>query len=216
MPLTVTFDFTTLSASVPAGAFMKSNRGQKVYVDTRSNGTATALPAGAGISIKLKPQGQRDLDNIVVPATFALASGETTKYLGLVDAFTTATKTLLSIGDAVATNDATAKTCDAVILYRTSSGTAWADAEESATFQIELQSAINLPDDAEPTALPTANAWLTARAVRFDIAQTLSDAARIQALTNQGITFTSSGYLRLVNSAGDVFHIGLNTGEPPA
>ena len=29
-------------------------------------------------------------------------------------------------------------------------------------------------------------------------------------------TITSLGYLRLVNSAGDVFHIGLNTGEPPA
>lgn len=28
-------------------------------------------------------------------------------------------------------------------------------------------------------------------------------------------TITESGYLRLVNAAGDVFHIGLNTGEPP-
>lgn len=29
-------------------------------------------------------------------------------------------------------------------------------------------------------------------------------------------TITSLGYLRLVNSSGDVFHIGLNTGEPPS
>jgi len=29
-------------------------------------------------------------------------------------------------------------------------------------------------------------------------------------------TITSAGYLRLVNSSGDVFHVGLNTGEPPA
>lgn len=29
-------------------------------------------------------------------------------------------------------------------------------------------------------------------------------------------SITTNGYLRLVNSAGDVFHLGLNTGEPPA
>lgn len=29
-------------------------------------------------------------------------------------------------------------------------------------------------------------------------------------------TITAAGYLRLVNSAGTIFHIGLNTGEPPA
>ena len=29
-------------------------------------------------------------------------------------------------------------------------------------------------------------------------------------------SITSLGYLRLVNSSGDVFHIGLNTGEPPS
>jgi len=29
-------------------------------------------------------------------------------------------------------------------------------------------------------------------------------------------SITASGYLRLVNTSGTVFHIGLNTGEPPA
>jgi hypothetical protein len=29
-------------------------------------------------------------------------------------------------------------------------------------------------------------------------------------------TITATGYLRLVNSSGDIFHVGLNTGEPPA
>jgi hypothetical protein len=47
------------------------------------------------------------------------------------------------------------------------------------------------------------NAWI----------RTADSAPDFQAFTT---SITSLGYLRLVNSEGTVFHIGLNTGEPPA
>lgn len=161
MPLTVQFDFTTLVATVPSDAFLKSNRNQVVYVVTKNDSAAEALPAGAAVSFKIKPQGQRDLGNIVVPAAMSLVSGTTNKYLITVDAFTDAVLTLLGLGDDVTTNDKIEKTCDGVILYRTSSGTAWEDADESSTFQISLQSAVNLPDDA--SALSVSGSVFTPR-----------------------------------------------------
>lgn len=80
---------------------------------------------------------------------------------------------------------------------------------------------IRTSDSAPDPAAEEADAWLTARAVRFDIAQTLTGTQIDQALTNLGITnirslnITAAGYLVLTNDAGDTFHVGLNTGSPP-
>lgn len=81
-----------------------------------------------------------------------------------------------------------------------------------------LRSADSAPDPAADEAA----AWLSARAVRFDEAQTLTDAQIDRALTNLGITnirsinITAAGYLVFTNDAGDTFHLGLNSGSPPA
>lgn len=88
---------------------------------------------------------------------------------------------------------------------------------ERVSFPVTLVNAyIRSGDDAPDPIADESLAWLDDHGVRFDAAQTLTAAQAAQALANQKITFTSAGYLRLVNSAGDVFHIALNSGEPPA
>ncbi len=83
------------------------------------------------------------------------------------------------------------------------------DVTERATCPVKIENAW-IRTDQEP---PAAGAdW----AVRFDEAQTLTDAEAAQALANMKVTITAGGYLRMVNSAGNVFHIGMNSGEPPA
>lgn len=45
--------------------------------------------------------------------------------------------------------------------------------------------------------------------------QSFSNAQAAQALENLNMTFTAGGYLRLVDGDGNVWHIALNSGEPP-
>lgn len=81
---------------------------------------------------------------------------------------------------------------------------------------------IRSADSAPDPAADEIEAFLTARCVRFDTAQTLTGTQIDRALTNLGITnirsinITSAGYLVFTNDAGDTFHIGLNSGSPPA
>jgi hypothetical protein len=77
-------------------------------------------------------------------------------------------------------------------------------------------------DSAPDPASDEIEDFLSARCVRFDEAQSLSATQKDQALTNLGITnilsinITAAGYLVFTNDAGDTFHIGLNSGSPPA
>ncbi len=95
----------------------------------------------------------------------------------------------------------------------------WIDANgtHSVAFAIRFAPTFLDPDDGAPdlTAALT-EGWLTARALRFDAAQSLTTAQKTQALANLGISITAFGYLRLVAPDGTIYHAGLNTGEPPA
>lgn len=87
---------------------------------------------------------------------------------------------------------------------------------ERVYFPVTLINSRHRPDDVAPEPWEsTAEAWLTARAVLHSDAQTLTDAARIQALANLGIRFTPDGYIELDNADGDTFHIALNSGNAP-
>lgn len=87
---------------------------------------------------------------------------------------------------------------------------------ERVYFPVTLINSRHRPDDAAPDPADEAyEAWLTARAVRFDEAQTITDAARIQTLENLGIRFTADGYLEIDNADGDTFHVPLNSGNAP-
>lgn len=93
---------------------------------------------------------------------------------------------------------------------------------ERASLPVTISNAwIRTADSAPDPAADEAEAWLTARAVRFDTAQTLTGTQIDRALTNLGITnirsvnITSAGYLVLTNDTGEAFHLGLNPGSPP-
>ena len=88
---------------------------------------------------------------------------------------------------------------------------------ERVAFPVTIVNAyLRTDDDAPDPVAEDSDTWLTARAVRFDAAQTLTAAQAAQALANQKVTITSGGYLRVVSNAGDVFYASLNSGEPPA
>lgn len=88
---------------------------------------------------------------------------------------------------------------------------------ERVYFPVTLINSRHRPDDVAPDPADEAyELWLTARAVRFDEAQALTDAARIRALENLAIRFTSDGYLEIDNADGDTFHVPLNGRTPTA
>lgn len=87
---------------------------------------------------------------------------------------------------------------------------------ERVYFPVTLINSRHRPDDVAPEPWEsTADAWLTAKAVLHSDAQTLTDAARIQALENLGVRFTADGYLEIDNADGDTFHVPLNSGNAP-
>jgi len=154
------FDFADLSARLVRG-FLKTNRAQPVSVRTFSDGVATALPSGASITLRIKPRAERDTDSLITPPTFAVNGTTATQYDATIDAYTAASVALLGLDDADVTTDLPSYPCDLAILYRTSDATAWADAQESATIPIEIEAAVNLPDDT-PT-LPLSAVAITPR-----------------------------------------------------
>lgn len=87
---------------------------------------------------------------------------------------------------------------------------------ERVSIPITLRNAwIRTTDTAPDPVAEEVEAWLTARAVRFDAAQSLTSAQLTRALANLGITITATGYLQLTNADGDHLHVGLNTGSAP-
>lgn len=87
---------------------------------------------------------------------------------------------------------------------------------ERATCPVMILNAwIRSDEEAPEPGADESGAWLSERAVRYDEAQSLTNAQAAQALANMKLTITAGGYVRMVNAAGDVFHFGLNSGEPP-
>lgn len=74
---------------------------------------------------------------------------------------------------------------------------------ESADAVLEVEWTLNTTIERASMDVTIQNAW----------ARTADSAPDLLAFA---ATITASGYLRLVDSSGTVFHIGLNTGEPPS
>lgn len=51
---------------------------------------------------------------------------------------------------------------------------------------------------------------------KLGVGDAIDDAAAAAVLATLNITFETGGYLRVVDGDGNVYHIGLNTGEPPS
>lgn len=93
----------------------------------------------------------------------------------------------------------------------------WTDdnGQHSVYFAITLVPTFNDPADEapDPNAVQ-ADAYVAARAVCYDRAQTLTEAQAWQALGNLGVTFVN-GTLRFVMPDGSVAYAALIAGEPP-
>jgi hypothetical protein len=80
----------------------------------------------------------------------------------------------------------------------------------SQTIPVTIENDVNKEEDLAPTNLPSPSDWLSARAVRHDLAQALTDPQKAQALDNLGIallamlTSDKSGVNLLENSEGGV------------
>lgn len=87
---------------------------------------------------------------------------------------------------------------------------------ERAAWPAICENAIIRSGDGAPNPVEDASdTFVAARALCYDRAQELTGAQRWQALANLGITFVN-GCLRVVMANGDINHIELNSGEPPA
>lgn len=78
-----------------------------------------------------------------------------------------------------------------------------------------------LPESSTPIVLDGAEEWLSARSVRYDIAQSLTTEQTIQALSNIGITGIASaaimrGCLSIIGTDDTEYHLPLTAGAPPA
>jgi hypothetical protein len=80
----------------------------------------------------------------------------------------------------------------------------------SQTISVTIENDVLKDEDGAPTVLPSPSDWLSERAVRFDLAQALSDPQKAQALDNLGIallamlTSDKSGVNLVENSEGGV------------
>ena len=85
---------------------------------------------------------------------------------------------------------------------------------DSPDLAAKLEIEWTIDDLIERVAIPVTiqNAWLRSADSAPDPAADESDAWLIAQLASR---ITAGGYMRFVNSTGDVFHIGLNSGEPP-
>ncbi len=101
----------------------------------------------------------------------------------------------------------------------------WVDASgtHSVSFPIKILPAFYDPDEPGPDPLdPAKEDWLTARSVRFDLAQTLTGDQAAQALANIGIsgirsmTKTAGGFLEIEDAGGNPFWLPLTSGHAPA
>ena len=198
------FDYSSLTARVVSGV-LKTSHTQRVYVSTFADGVATALPAGASISIKLKPRAERDTSNLVATATFAISGSETSLYVSTVDAYTAASVDLFNLANSDVTDDLAAYPCDLVVLYRTSDAIAWVDAEESSTMEIDFLSAINLPTDT-PTASLTNSVFTPLTALTGGAAGSLDGL-----VTAGGVITTSASAFVVVSNVFSAWQLRAGT-----
>ena len=174
----LTFTWTTKTGSLTGltGAYLMREEKLRLVVNTDRDLPDTAVLAGT-----LKLDGNFDDAPLWSPAGFTrIAAG---KYEALVTVSSAAINTALGVnGDAA--DDKKTAAC-ALQFFLTESG---AQSAKSDTFAVTLKNDPARPDDSTPLALPTPSDWLSARAVRFDVAQTLSDPQKAQALANIGAT----------------------------
>jgi hypothetical protein len=144
-------------------------------------GVQTQLTAGIAITFGVKLRGRYDSLPLVQSNDFTLSgSGATAKYIGYPSFNTEELNEALGIDDDESNDIAVLDLMGEI---------SWTEPTteiltSSETFAVRVNNDVNREDDAPPNALPSPSDWLDARAVRFDKAQTLTDAQKQSARAN--------------------------------
>lgn len=140
----------------------------------------------AYVRVKLRSEGIFDENTgiLAVATSTAQPVGSSHPYVVDMSLNTTELNTALNV-DSDSTND--------VVSIDTEFGVSWTEdnwttkQENTDRVKAIVYNDVDKDTDGTPLTLPTAETWLTARAVRFDTAQTLSNAEKEQAFANLGI-----------------------------
>ena len=149
-----------------------------------SGGIAAQLASGESLTISAKPAGQTEAD-VLFSCTLTSSDYNTSEalYLKTFTAYTTAALALLDLSDSNAKTDQASLVVDGYMSFTASGGD---PVEYDQTYELTLAAVKALPSDGTPQAVADPDDWLTARAVRYDIAQSLSAPQKLQASSNLG------------------------------
>jgi hypothetical protein len=176
-----------------------------LYVNTTTKVICAALTGTALPSVPVKLQTHLKL-TVYFFATgdtaAALLSGSPTFRVALKDKNTPSGSVLALLSAPTATN-ATSYEFEWASVDSSALRTLLGDSVDPAPSVLEIEWAISGVVERASMLVEIQNAWIRSGDAGPDF---LPFAA----------TITAAGYLRLVDSTGTVFHIGLNTGEPPA
>jgi hypothetical protein len=157
---------------------LKLSRKEILRVRLLSNGSSFSLGVGDTLQLVLKPY---NLYEGTVLQLVSLSSTDLSNGL-YVKEFSTYTDPVLDLlaVDADSTSNIPSEVIMAALVY-TPSGE---EPEEAGEFYIRLRNAVLQDGDLTPDDVDSRETWLSARAVRYDIAQALTSGQKTQARTN--------------------------------
>lgn len=189
----VTGDGESLSESIVAS--LKLSRRARLRLTLVRDGAAMELGAGDEVLLVLKPEGQFEVDPLQM-VTLTASDLTLGKYDKTFSIQTEPVRALLGL-DGNSANDVGHKRISAALVYVPSGG----EPEEADEFFITLRNAVLQDEDGEVDDIDGPDAALTARAVRHDIAQTISTDGKDRARTNIGAA--SSAALTAIEASVD-------------
>ena len=174
-----------------------------LYVNTTTNEIRAALTGAAIPSVPVKLQTHLNLTVyfFATNAAAALLDGSTTFRVALKD-INTPSGSVLALLSAPTDTLATGYEFEWASVDSSALRTLIGDSD-SVEAALEIEWTLATTKERASLLVTIQNAWI----------RTADAAPDFQAF---GTSITAAGYLRLVDSTGTVFHIGLNTGEPPA
>jgi hypothetical protein len=171
-----------------------------------SSGARTVLPAGTAVIFGAKAPNKYDSEPIVYEAGFVLTDEENSPhYLALPSFNTEQLNELLNL-DGDDTNDLTYVDLMGEITWGVPQ---YEKPTSTKTFRVRVHNDVVRGDEGTPTGLPTIEDWLTARAVRVDGVQELTDEQKTRGRANLGLgtaairdTGTEEGEIPLLGIGG--------------
>jgi hypothetical protein len=172
---------TTLDTTI--APWLKRSRAEQLIITLKDSFALFTLPTGASLRFKLKPKGLRDTTPLVtISLTSADLDAQSGTYRKSFSTINAAVNTALGV-DSTSDNDVSSLVCEAELSYIPGEGQ---EAQLGDTFEVTLLNSVDHEEDQTPTALPTPDDFVGERAVRYDLAQSLSSGQKTQARANIG------------------------------